>query len=180
MNRGGRRRPRLGKRLTRPLQGTPARPEARGRRGRRRGSSGTRRLDERWSGPRLRRGFGGDLARARGGPERERAAEMQRGVGGGRWGGGRGVEGGAEALSSRGGVDGEVVRRRRARSASPGQRNRREARFGELGRLGWVRWAGLLGWAEAQGEARGSPTPSSFLFLFFSFPAAFAFFFCHN
>ena len=61
------------------------------------------------------------------------------------------------------------VRRGRARSASPGRRNRREARFGELGRPGWVRWAGLLGWAEAQGEARGSPTPSSFLFLFLFF-----------
>ena len=39
--------------------------------------------------------------------------------------------GGAEALSSREDVDGEVVRRRRVRSASPGRRNRREARFGE-------------------------------------------------
>ena len=96
MNRGGRRRPRLGKSLTRPLQGTPARPEARGRRGRRRGSSGTRRLDERWSGPRLRRGFGGDLARARGGPERERP----------RWRGELVEVGGEEAEASRGGVSG--------------------------------------------------------------------------
>ena len=95
MNRGGRQRPRLGKSLTRPLQGTPARPEARGRRGRRRGSSGTRRLDERWSGPRLRRGFGGDLARARGGQrERERP----------RWRGELVEVGGEEAEASRGGV----------------------------------------------------------------------------
>jgi len=69
------------------------------------------------------------------------------------------------------------VRRGRARSASPGRRNRREARFGELGRPGWVRWADLLGWAEAQGEARGSPTPSSFLFFFSS---SFCLFFLAN
>ena len=125
----------MGKSLTRPLQGTPARPEARGRRGRRRGSSGTRRLDERWSGPRLRRGFGGDLARARG-VERERAAEMERGVGGGRWGGGRGVEGRGRPYPLRG-VAVEAVRRGspllRPRSGEQGGRRPREG----LGRTSW-------------------------------------------
>ena len=48
--------------------------------------------------------------------------------------------------------------------------NRREGRaMRGAGPARLVRWAGLLGWAEAQGEARGSPTPSSFLFFFLFF-----------
>ena len=72
---------------------------------------------------------------------------------------------GVEALPTRG-VAGEVVGRRRAPVAA---RTRGTGRGGALRGAGparLVRWVGLLGWAEAQGEARGSPSPSSFPLFF--------------
>ena len=156
MNRGGRRRPRLGKSLTRPLQGTPARPEARGRRGRRRGSSGTsaaRRTVVGATPTRLRR-------RSRSGEGRARERESGRDGEGSWWRlvgrrprrrGEGSVEAGALAILSppqrrRGGSGGD------ARLFRPwsGEQGRGESdRGGGTGRFGgWARWAGLAAsWA---------------------------------
>ena len=171
MNRGGRRRPRLGKSLTRPLQGTPARPEARGRRGRRRGSSGTsaaRRTVVGATPTRLRR-----RSRSGEGRARERAAEMERGVGGGRWGGGRGVEGRGRPYPLR------VVVVEAVRRGSPLLRPRSGNRGEDDPGRGWAGPAGvgrgsgqaLCTWPSAQW-----PVLLHFCFVFYFFLFSFIYF----
>ena len=160
----------LGKSLTRPLQGTPARPEARGRRGRRRRSTGTRWLDEWWSGPRLRQGFGGGLARARG----ERAAEMERGVGGGRWGKAGQVGGEGAEASGRGGLTHPRRCRRGGRAASrPCSGAHQGNRKGGRASGSWAGQASEVGRPAGMGRSprggQGLSHPSSFSVPFFSY-----------
>ena len=115
----------------------------------------------RWPRGQSRRGGEHARVRERGKLEGESGGEWER----------RGVE----ALPTRG-FAGAVVGRRRAPVAA---RTRGTGRGGALRGAGparLVRWVGLLGWAEAQGEARGSPTPSSFLFFFFKQLLHFLFF----
>ena len=177
MNRGGRRRLRLGKSLTRSLQGTPARPEARGRRGRRRGSSGTSAAQRTVVGAtptRLRR-------RSRSGEGRARERESDRDAEGSWWRevgrrprrrGEGSVEAGALAILS-------PPRRRRGGPAGtrpcsdPGRGNREgERTTGGTGRVGRMGQVGRLG-CELGRLVQGG----HFLFFLFYFVLFFPFLF---
>ena len=156
MNRGGRRRPRLGKSLTRPLQGTPARPEARGRRGRRRGSSGTRRLDERWS---VAAGTTAARRRWRSGEAGERDRGGEREDLGGAEAGERGASGrDGWRPRRRGGLIPSRRRRRRGGRAGtcpccdPGRGNRGEGDPGRGWAGGWPAGPGGPVWPASKGR----------------------------